>query len=156
MNPHIIRIGLIVISWLTAIFLSKQTFRKYLPLSIFSSLLVICFCFISHKYKWWKVRGGIAELTFMDLSFILGPFFVGTMWAFRASPHNFKRYLLINLFANFMFSYPLTAFFEKHNVYKLVNFKRIHLFVFYYLISITVYGYHYLIEKSNSFVNSFR
>ncbi|WP_018707752.1 hypothetical protein [Siminovitchia fordii] len=148
MIPNITRIVSLIISWISAIFLPKSAFRKYLPVSIFCSLLVICGCFLSYRYKWWRVKGGIKELIFHDLSFIFGPFFVGTIWIFHLSFGKFKRYILLNLISNLSFSYPLTYVFEKLNVYKLVNFKRIHLFLYYYVFAFIIYGYQLLIERS--------
>lgn len=148
MIPNLIRIVVLIISWISVIFLPKSAFRKYLPVSIFCSLLVICGCFFSYRYKWRRVKGGIAELIFHDLSFIFGPFFAGTIWIFHLSFGNFKRYILLNLISNLSFSYPLTYLFEKLNVYKLVNFKRIHLFLYYYVFAFIIYGYQLLIERS--------
>ena len=108
MAANLIRIGLLIISWISILFLPKSAFRKYLPVSIFCSLLVICGCLLSYRYRWWKVKGGITELIFMDSSFIFGPFFAGTMWVFHLSFGQFKRYTLLNLFMNLCFSYPLT------------------------------------------------
>lgn len=148
MVSNLIRIGLIIISWISIIFLPKSAFRRYLPVSIFCSLLVIIGCFLSYRYRWWKVKGGIAELIFMDLSFTFGPFFAGTMWIFYLTFGKFKRYVLLNGIFNFLLSYPFTHFFQKYNVYKLVNFKRIHLFSFYYGFAFIIYGYQMLIERS--------
>ncbi|RSL29907.1 hypothetical protein D7Z54_28635 [Salibacterium salarium] len=148
MVSNMIRVGLLVISWISIIFLPKRSYREYLPVSLFCSLLVICGCFLSYRYKWWKVKGGIRELIFMDSSFIFGPFLAGTLWIFDLTFGNFKHYVLLNLFANLSLSYPLTYFFEKYNVYKLVNFKRRHLFLFYYGFAFIIYGYQLLIERS--------
>ena len=35
------RIGLILISWMTVIFLPKKSFFKYLPVTLFSSLIIL-------------------------------------------------------------------------------------------------------------------
>lgn len=148
MVSNLIRIGLLIVSWMSIVFLPKSAFRKYFPVSIFCSLLVIIGCFLSYRYKWWKVKGGIAELIFMDLSFIYGPFFAGTMWVFHLTFGKFKRYFLSNLLMNLSFSFPLTYLFEKFNVYKLINFTRIHLFLFYFGFSFIIYGYQLLIERS--------
>ncbi|WP_313798884.1 hypothetical protein [Cytobacillus sp.] len=148
MVPNLIRIAVLIISWISVMLLPKSALRKYLPVSIFCSLLVICGCFLSYKYKWWRVRGGIAELIFHDLSFIFGPFFAGTLWIFHLSFGNFKRYILLNLISNISFSYPLTYLFEKFNVYTLGNFKRIHLFLYYYVFAFIIYWYQLLIERS--------
>ena len=155
MVSNLIRIGLIIISWISILLLPKPAFRKYLPVSILCSLMVVCGCFVSYRYKWWKVKGGITELIFMDFSFIYGPFFAGTLWFFHLTFGKFKRYLLLNSLANISFSFPLTSFFEKYSVYKLVNLKRIYLFLLYSGFAVIIYGYQLLIERSRSNLNWF-
>jgi len=154
MNPNLIRIGQIIISWISIIFLPKSSFRKFLPVTIFCSLLVIIGCFFSYRYSWWRVKGSIPELIFMDLSFIFGPFFAGTMWVFHLTFGKFKRYVLLNAFFNLLFSFPFTTyFFQKYGVYRLDNFKRIHLFSFYFAFAFIIYGYQLLIDRSKNFFN---
>lgn len=74
-----IRIGSVITSLSSLVFLPKKTVYKYLPVSIFASLLVLIICALSIPYKFWTVKGNMTNRIFNDLGFVFGPFFAGTM-----------------------------------------------------------------------------
>ncbi|WP_099157193.1 hypothetical protein [Virgibacillus ndiopensis] len=148
MLQTIIRISLIIVSWSSLFFLPKKVITKYLPVSIFTSALVLITCALSLKYKFWVVKGNLATKIFNDLSFVYGPFFVGTIWIFHFTFSKFTRYLLLNAAMNASFAIPLTKLFQKFKVYKLKNVKAVHLFLSYMSFAIIIYGYQYLVHRS--------
>ncbi|WHZ04036.1 hypothetical protein QNH48_05065 [Neobacillus sp. YX16] len=79
----IIRISLLLIPWSTVFFIPKNVFKKYTPVAILASLLVAINSMLSVPFKWWTVKGGLLNKVINDLSFTLGPFFIGTIWIFR-------------------------------------------------------------------------
>lgn len=149
MSPTFIRIGLLVLSWTSALFLPKKSFMKYSPVAILASLLVLIESFLAIPLKWWRVKGGIKTKIFNDLSFILGPFFVGTIWIFRITYGKFWLYLLLNIFIDAFLSYPMNSIFQKLKVYKLINFKSKHIFFTSITYAIIIYCYQLFIDKSD-------
>lgn len=147
--PNIIRILQLIVSWLSIVFLPKKTIREFLPVSIFASILVIGICSLAVPYKWWVVEGGWKDKIINDLSFIFGPFFVGTLWIFHFYFGNFKRYFLLNLLMDSMFSFVLTYIFQKLKLFKLVNFKPKHIFISFISFSLIIYGYQMILKRSN-------
>lgn len=146
-TPNIVRYLLLTLSLFSLFFLPKKSFREYLPTSIFTSILVMSMCALAVPYKWWVVKGGWKNKIINDLSLILGPFFAGTMWIFHYTFGNFKRYTLINLIMDFLFSYPLNYLFQSLNLYKLVNFKPKHIFMLFTCFAFTIYGYQSIIKR---------
>ena len=67
------RIGLILISWITVIFLPKKSFFKYLPVTLFSSLIILTEYLLGGPRNWWKVKGGAKTIANNGLTFIFGP-----------------------------------------------------------------------------------
>jgi len=151
---NLIRLCIVLISWSTLLFLPKKSFHRYLPVSIFCSFMVIIVSLFALRYRWWSVKGSIAKLALMDLSFIYGPFFSGTLWIFHFCFGKFKRYLLLNGVMDALLAFPLNAFFQKSNVYKLQNFKPIYIFTMYYAFAIFIYGYQLLIDRSAKMLRS--
>jgi hypothetical protein len=145
--PVIIRIGLLVISWSSAFFLPKKLFVRYSPVAVLASLLVLIECYLAIPFKWWKVNGGVKTKLFNELSFILGPFFVGTIWIFRLTFGKLWLYLLLNLIMDGLLSFPFNKIFQKLKVYKLINFKPKHIFFTSFAYAIMIYGYQLLIDK---------
>lgn len=146
----IIRISLLIIPWLTVFFIPKNVFKKYTPVAVFASLLVAINCMLSVPLKWWTVRGGLLNKVINDLSFILGPFFIGTIWIFRLTFGKFWLYLLTNTFMDLFLSYPVNWILQRLKVYKLVNFKSKHVFFVSIFLSLVIYPYQLFISRRKS------
>lgn len=146
--PNTIRIIQLILPWISIVFLPKKSFRQYLPVSIFASILVIGMCLLAVPYKWWVVKGGWKTKLLNDGSFIFGPFLVGTLWIFHFSFGNLKRYLGINLLMDSLFSFPLSYLFQRLKLFKLVNFRPKHIFVSFTCYSLIIYGYETLIKRN--------
>lgn len=142
-----IRIGVFVIAWFSIVFLPKDVFKKYFPVANLACSFILIQSLISVPFKLWTVKGGMKEKIFNDLSFILGPFFLGTIWIFHFTFGKFGLYFLVNVVINYLFAYPMCYLFKKLNVFKLVNFKPIHVFVLYVFYSVVIYGYHLYLYK---------
>lgn len=146
----IIRIGLLLVPWLTVFFIPKNVFKKYTPVATFASLLVAINCMLSIPFKWWKVKGGLLNKVFNDLSFILGPFFIGTIWIFRLTFGKFWIYLFTNTVMDLFLAYPVNWIMQKFKVYKLVNFKPIHIYLVSILFALVIYPYQLFISREKS------
>jgi hypothetical protein len=145
--PNLIRILQLILPWISVVFIPKKSFRQYFPVSLFASTLVTGMCSLAVPYKWWVVNGGWKVKLFNDGSFIFGPFLVGTLWIYHLTFGNIKRYLLINLIIDFLFSVPLTFLYQKLNLFKLVNFRVKHIFFSFISFSFIIYGYQMLIKR---------
>ncbi|RFB18208.1 hypothetical protein DZB84_04650 [Bacillus sp. HNG] len=94
LSPALVRIGHFVIAWTSVLFLPKKTFIRYSSSAILASLLVLILSILAVPLNLWRVKGGIKTKIFNDLSFIFGPFFIGTLWIFRMTYKNFSLYML--------------------------------------------------------------
>ncbi|MDG5789258.1 hypothetical protein QA612_17500 [Evansella sp. AB-P1] len=146
--PAIVRLCFFTISIISLIFLPKTSLKKYLPVSIFTSTLVLFVCALAIPYKFWSIKGGLWERVWNDFSFVFGPFFAGTLWIFHLTYGKFIRYIGINSFMNLLLAYPLSTIMQKYNVYKLKNFNNHLVFLTYFAFSFIIYGYQMLIDRS--------
>lgn len=145
-----IRTCLLLIPWLTTFLIPKNVFKNYLPVATFGSLLVIIESMLSVPFKWWTVKGGQLIKIANDLSFILGPFFIGTIWIFRFTFGKFWIYLLANTLMDLFLAYPVNWLMQKLKVYKLVNFKPKHIFYISICFSLVLYGFQIYISRNKS------
>lgn len=150
MSAAIIRTLLFLIPWFTAFFIPKNVFKKYTPVAIFGTILVIIQSMLSIPLKWWTVKGGLLSKVVNDLSFILGPFFVGTIWIFRFTFGKFWLYLLTNIVMDLFLAYPANWSFQKLKVYRLVNFKPKHIFFTASFFALIIYGFQLFITRKKS------
>jgi hypothetical protein len=146
----LIRISLLLIPWLTVFFIPKNVFKKYTPVAIFGALLVAINCMLSVPFKWWSVRGGLLYKVINDLSFILGPFFIGIIWIFRLTFGKFWMYLLTNIFMDLFLAYPINWAMQRLKVYKLENYKSKHVFFVSICFALVIYPYQLFISRTKS------
>ncbi len=145
------RIGNAVVLWaIVIIFLPKQSFKKYFPVTLFCSCILLIQTLLNLHFKWWKVKGGTKYMIFDALAFILGPFFTMNLWVFHFTYGKFSLYALCNLIMDLVFAYPLNAFFQKIGHYKLKKFNSTIIFLISYSLSLLNYGFQKFIEKPNS------
>lgn len=142
------RIGLILISWGTVFFLPKKSFFKYLPVTLFSSIIILTEYLLGAPRNWWKAKGGIKTIANNGLAFAFGPYFIGSLWIFRLTYGRFWLYTLLNLILDWILAYPLNTFFEKINLYKLKKIKPVHLFLFSLGYSFVNYGFQLILDKN--------
>lgn len=145
--PMLIRILQLTLPWISIIFLPKRSFKQYLPVSIFASVLVCVMCLLAGPLKWWNSAGGWKARLVNDASFTLGPFFVGTLWIFHITFGNIKRYFLANLLMDSLFSFVLCNLYQKLKLFKLVKFKPLHIFLTFISYSFIIYGFQLLVQK---------
>ena len=139
-------LALLLVPWLSLFKIDKVTFKRYLPVLTFSSLVIALLSELSNRYTWWKVRKPIFPKFSSDISFIFGPFFITNLWVFKLTYGNFKNYLLVNVLFDYLFAYPLTTLAEKLKVYRMVNMTRFQLFALSIATSIINYLYQLFIE----------
>ena len=147
MTPTFIRFGQMVIAWSSIIFLPKKSFIKYLPTAFVAALLVMIVSSLAIPLNFWRVNGGIRTKIFNDFSFTFGPFFIGTIWIFHLTYRKFSLYFLLNIIMNTLLAFPLSTLYQKLKVYKLNNFKSIHVFFTYIIFSLILYGYQVTVDK---------
>ncbi|MFS0638366.1 hypothetical protein AB1K84_20910 [Mesobacillus foraminis] len=134
---------LLVLPWLTAGKLGKKTLFRFLPTIVFSDLVIALISELSQKLKWWKVRNPLFPKLATDVSFVFGPFTIINFWIFKLTFKRFWLYVLINLFADYLFAYPFTTLAEKLRIYKMGRMSRKQLF----LLSLAVALLNYLYQS---------
>ncbi len=144
------RIGLILLSWTTVIFLPKKSFFKYLPVTLFSSIIILTEYLLGGSRNWWKVKGGAKSIANNGLTFTFGPYFVGNLWIFHLTYRKPWLYTLLNLTFDYLLAYPFNSFFERVNLYKLNKIKPIHLFLISLFYSLVNYGFQLILDKNQN------
>ncbi|WP_264740640.1 hypothetical protein [Cytobacillus firmus] len=132
---------LLVLPWLTVVKLGKNTLLRFLPTIIFSDLIIALISELSQKLKWWKVRNPIFPKLATDVSFVFGPFTIINFWIFKLTFKRFWLYLLSNIFADYLFAFPLTTIAEKLRIFKMVRMNRKQLFVLSIAVAVLNYLY---------------
>ena len=147
MKGKLTLLSVLILPWLSLFMINKLTFKKYLPVLTFSSLVIAFLSELSKYYRWWKIKNPLFPKLSSSIPFIFGPFLVANLWVFKLTYGNFKKYLLVNVLFDYLFAYPLTTLAEKLKVYKMLNMTRFQLFILSIATAIVNYGYQLLIQE---------
>ncbi|MBM7701961.1 hypothetical protein [Metabacillus iocasae] len=130
--------------WLTLFFASKTTIKRYMPVTIFTCLLMTIVFQIAYHYKWWIIHTYIIPWGYMiDISFAYGIFAVGTFWIFRLTSHRFLLYTIVNILMDtFMCFIALPLLLGSLKIAEYKNITPLQYFFVLYGISIIIYFYH--------------
>ncbi|RVT66992.1 hypothetical protein EM808_00445 [Niallia taxi] len=139
---------------LTFFLFGAKSFRRFLPTGMFSSLLITLISEFSKTYKWWKVKNPIVPGIATDITFVFGLFFTLNLWIFKLTYEKLWLYIITNIFADYLFAYPLSALAQKFKIYKLVNLKKSQLFGLSLIVAALNYVFHrFIVEKGKKQIN---
>lgn len=129
--------------WLTLFFLNKEQVKRFMPVGILASFLMLLYNLVAYNEKHWIINVHI--LPWLKPSFepfVLGGFLVTTIWVFHFTYQRFWIYLITNIVLDFMFAvFPLPNLLQnKLGIYQfnITLWARFFIFV---ILSIVIYGY---------------
>ncbi|MBT2730472.1 hypothetical protein J7E63_26965 [Bacillus sp. ISL-75] len=140
-------LGMLFIPWLTVPFLGKKSFFRFLPVASFTNLFISMFSVIANKRKWWINKNPISP-GLVDFTYILGPFFVATLWIFKLTYGNFLKFFVTNAVLDVICAYPFAEIWERVGVFKLKKLSHTMWYVFCISLAVIIYGFQKLVEKS--------
>ena len=139
---------LLIFPWLTFFLYGMYSFKRYLPTSIFSSLLIALISELSKSFNWWKVKKPLVPALATDITFVFGLFLPLDLWIFKLTYNKLWLYVIANIISDYLFAYPLTTLAEKFHIYKMKKMKRYHLFFLSLFVALLNYLYQRFIIDS--------
>lgn len=134
--------GILIIPWLSLLFLKKETVKRYMPVAIFTALLMTIYNELAFTYKFWVLKVEIFPQVITAVPFVYGAFVAMVIWIFHFTYPRFWVFFVTNVIADFLFAFPLNAFFEAIGLYKLINHNSWILWGAFVALSVVIYGYH--------------
>lgn len=133
---------LLVVPWLTLIFMKKEAIKRYMPVAVFGSLLVTIWNELGYHYDWWRFTITLAPALVTNIAFIYGTFFVGTIWIFYFTSRSFWLYLCTNIVVDAFLAFPANYVFERIGLYRLIHYDSWKIVITSVGLSIVFYLYH--------------
>ncbi|SET70755.1 hypothetical protein SAMN05421676_10712 [Salinibacillus kushneri] len=147
MGTYLIRIGAVLL-WGSLVFIPRKSIKRFMPVTILSSLITMTGTFIGLNYNLWEIKGNARRKLWNALTLVLGLFPLGNIWIYHLTYGNFRRYVLANLLNNIIYGLPIITFLEKMNFIKYTKFSRFHHIVVAMIYSTILYGYQNLYDHS--------
>lgn len=143
-----LNILMVVIAWISILFLGKGNFRKFFPSSLFSVLFEAFTGLLGKKKMWWIFYNKPQSFFFNELPYYIGPFIAASLWIQKLTFGKFKRYVAVNAIFNALFAFPFTKFATKYKYFSLVKMNSFTLFLHFFYKSFILYGVQYLFQKN--------
>lgn len=137
----------LILPWLTVPFMGKRNFFRFLPVASFVNLILSVFSLICNKKKWWITNNPLSPGP-IDFTYILGPYFVATLWIFRFTYGKFFKYLTTNAVLDLINAFPMPYIGSKFRIVKFIKMKHTTWYCINVFLAIVIYGFQNMVEKS--------
>ena len=143
----IFNILIIMIPWLSLLFLGKRDLKRY----SFSGVFIVIFEIINHLYghkrNWWKFYDKRKSFIRDELPFSVGPYMPFSMWLLKFSYGYFKKFVLLNAIADGLFAYPIISFLKKVKIVGLNRLNHLQFFLYLHHKAYILYAVQYWYEN---------
>jgi hypothetical protein len=140
-------LSIIVIPWLSLLFIGKRNFKRYSIAGIFIIIFEIINHLYGHKRHWWKFYDKPRSFFKDELPFSIGPYMPLSMWLLKYSFGNFKKFFLLNVLADGLFAFVFMDILKRFKIIRLNGLTRGQFFLYIHYKAYLLYGVQYLIEK---------
>ncbi|KQX62961.1 hypothetical protein ASD40_29465 [Paenibacillus sp. Root444D2] len=131
-----------VLPWLSLFLMKKKSIYRYMPVCIFSVLLVTIVYEIGYTYKLWILKDAIVPWGYVtNTAFAYGIFLVGTLWVFHFTFGRFWLYVVANLLLDAFYAFVFHRIEEKLGIADLVSVKHYHILLIMVGLSLILYPY---------------
>jgi hypothetical protein len=94
---QVIQWGLLILPWLSLIFIGKRNLLKYMPVALLVTVINSILYQAAYYYNWWRESGLFGWDNAIPIHWIYSAYLVATIWIFRFTYGRFWLYLLVNL-----------------------------------------------------------
>jgi len=109
--------------------MKKESIKRYIATTIFTSMLVTIVYEIAYVYKWWTLLVPIVPWgNITNVSYAYGTFFIGTLWIFHFTYRKFWLYILTNIVVDGADAFLIRPLMQSRNIIHYTNISKLNLF----------------------------
>jgi len=143
MMKKLILWGMLIIPWLSLLFINKHSLKRYMPVGILAALLVTMVFEMGYIFDWWTVKEKFVpwgEITSFPLTY--GVFLIGTIWIFHFTfEKSIWVYFFTNVIVDASYAFALLKVLIFFGIYKLENMRHLGIFFLMIIIAVIIYIY---------------
>lgn len=106
---------------------------------------------LAKKRKWWSFYSSIHPKIPGDIPFIIGPYFVTSLWILKMTYGRYPLYFITNTIVHFLFSFPGMKLLKRLGIVSLVRISPIQGVLLQEIRSLLLYGSQFVKEKIKPF-----
>jgi hypothetical protein len=145
-------VAIILIPWLSLLFIGKRSFKRYYPAGIFIVIFEIINHMYGHKRKFWKFYDKRKLFLKDELPFSIGPYMPLSMWLLKFSFGNFKKFVMLNAIFDGIFAFIMMDVLKKFKIIRLNRLNRLQFFAYINYKAYLLYLFQYLRERRRIFI----
>lgn len=138
---------IILLPWLSLLFIGKRSLKRFSFSGIFIIIFEIMNHLYGHKRKWWKFYDKRKSFIRDELPFSVGPYMPLSLWLLKLSYGNFKKFVLLNVIADGLFSFFIIDVLKRMKIIRLNRLNHFQFFIYIHYKAYLLYGFQYLLEK---------
>lgn len=138
---------IMLLPWLSFPLLGKATIKRFSLTASFIGLLFAIQSLIAHRRGWWRVYERLFPNVIGEIPFIIGPFYIGSLWILKYTFGKFLRYTLLNLAIDFFHIYAFVAWLEKMGIAGLIRLKNTQALLLFSFNALLMYGFQLVVDK---------
>lgn len=150
---------LLILPWLSFPLLGRRTIIRFLPATIFISVVSKILYAIGKKRKWWLFFTRVNSKISGDTAFVFGPFILSALWILKLTYNKFPLYLITNIIVHILFDVWGLKLLKRTRIAILVRIKPFQHFLFLQSRALLLYSFQFLYEKirkkNNPLLNKF-
>jgi hypothetical protein len=143
----VFNLSIIVIPWLSLLFIGKRSFKRYSLAGVFIVIFEIINHLYGHKRHWWKFYDKRKSFIKDELPFSIGPYMPFSMWLLKISYGNFKKFVLLNAISDGLFAFIFIDVLKKFKLVSLNRLNHVQFFIYLHYKAYLLYGVQYLVDK---------
>lgn len=148
-------LALMIVPWFSVQLLGKKAFKRFLPGALFMAVWVMVESILSRKRTWWSFYEKLIPRAMGEIPFIVGPFFIGSLWILKFTFGKFWRYFFVNLITDFLFAYPGMIVLRRMGIVSLIRLKHYQMGILFLSKSVLMYGFQAMMDKKRNRPKSF-
>lgn len=138
---------MMILPWLSVPFIGRRAIKRFYPGALFIIVWVAVESIFAKKRVWWRIYEKLIPNVIGEMPFMVGPFFVGSLWILKFTFGNFMRYLYLNLFLDTLFAYPGMFILKKLGIASLVRLRPYQMVILFMSKSVLMYGFQNLVNQ---------
>jgi hypothetical protein len=149
---------MMVLPWFSIPLLGRRTIKRFLPAAILMSFVVRVNNITAKKRNWWRFYSSVHPKVSGDIPFIVGPYFLASLWLLKLTYGRLPLFLTINIIGHILFAFPGMKLLKRLGIVSLVQLKPIYLTLLLTIRGFLLYGFQFAIDniKRNYFFRSIK
>ncbi|WP_394139931.1 hypothetical protein [Cytobacillus oceanisediminis] len=148
-NSRLLLIIMMIFPWVSLPLLGRRAIKRFLPATVFICLVVKIMNIIAEKRKWWWFYTSVHSKIKGDIPFILGPYFISSLWVLKMTYGKFPLFLITNAILHFLFVFPGGKLLKNLGIVSLVRINSIQLFFILLIRAVLLYSFQFAKENIN-------